>query len=125
MSPELTGTDVPRFSALFKAFSDETRIKILMHLEKKSSRVNDLVDKFNLSQSTISRHLAVLKTAGLVIRQRMGKEVHYSLNPNCIVGCCCRFFGAFSCCAPYLSRGKGQVTKRRHSCEGNRPSRRR
>lgn len=107
MVPDLSCQDVPRFSLLFKAFSDETRIRILMHLEKKAVRVSDLVEKFDLSQSTISRHLGVLKAAGLVTGKRKGKEVHYSLNPNCIVGCCCGFFGAFSCCAPYLGRRRG------------------
>jgi len=119
MVAEIVCADVPKFSLLFKAFSDETRIKILMHLEKKAVRVSDLVDKFDLSQSTISRHLGVLRAAGLVVGKRKGKEVHYSLNPNSLVGCCCGFFGAFSCCAPYISRCRGRGSK-----GGKKPERR-
>lgn len=94
------------FSVLFKAIADETRIKILKHLEKKPTRVSDLVQKFDLSQSTISRHLGVLKAVGLVVGERKGKEVHYELNPNVMAGCCCDFFGSFSCCEPFLTQRK-------------------
>ncbi len=100
------GSHTHDFSNLFKAIADETRIKLLKHLEKKPTRVSDLVSKFNLSQSTISRHLGVLKAAGLVVSHRKGKEVHYELNPNVMVGCCCDFFGSFSCCEPVLVRRK-------------------
>ncbi|UCF77845.1 MAG: winged helix-turn-helix transcriptional regulator [Candidatus Eiseniibacteriota bacterium] len=99
------------FSALFKAISDETRIKILKHLEERPTRVSDLVQKFNFSQSTISRHLGILKAAGLVVGERKGKEVHYTLNPNVMIGCCCDFFGSFSCCKPLLG-GRGKRARR-------------
>jgi len=100
------------FSVLFKAIADETRIKILKHLEKKPTRVSDLVQKFSLSQSTISRHLGVLRAVGLVVGQRRGKEVHYELNPRAIVGCCCDFFGSFSCCKPVLAQRKRRERKK-------------
>jgi DNA-binding transcriptional ArsR family regulator len=112
-----TRRDVDGFSGLFKAISDETRIKILKHLEKKPTRVSDLVKKFDLSQSTISRHLGVLKAAGLVVGQRKGKEVHYELNPNVMVGCCCDFFGSFSCCKPVLVRRKKRGQGGDRKCE--------
>ena len=99
------------FSTLFRAIADETRIKILKHLEKKPTRVSDLVQKFNLSQSTISRHLGVLKGVGLVVGERKGKEVHYELNPKVMAGCCCDFFGSFSCCKPLLTQRKKRDRK--------------
>ncbi|MFH0777790.1 MAG: metalloregulator ArsR/SmtB family transcription factor [Candidatus Eisenbacteria bacterium] len=111
MGARSTQNDSPDFSAVFKAISDPTRIKILTRLNDSPTRVSDLVKMFKLSQSTISRHLGVLKVVGLVFAERKGKEVHYSLNPRRIVGCCCGFFKNFSCCEPYFvgaKRGRGR-----------------
>ena len=86
------------FADLFQALSDETRQRIMVLLDKKDRSVNDLVKEFSLSQPSISRHLLVLKNAGLIQKRREGQQVLYSLNPEKIGLCCCEFFGNFSCC---------------------------
>jgi len=90
--------DIRQFIAAFKALSDETRQKILLMLEEKERSVGEIVDAFDLSQPTISRHLAVLKHVGLVEDRRQGQQVYYHLRPHVLVKCCRDFFRNFSCC---------------------------
>ena len=86
------------FSKLFQAISDEKRRRILWLLEKRDYCVNDLVDMFHLSQSSISKHLTVLKNAGLVSDKRNGQHVYYSLNSENLKSCCREYFKRFECC---------------------------
>jgi len=86
------------FAELFQALSDSTRQRILILLDEKERSAGDLVKEFNLSQPSISRHLSILKNAGLIQKRREGQQVLYSLNPGRISQCCCGFFGNFSCC---------------------------
>jgi len=67
---------------IFKALSDETRLKLLKILEKGEICVCDLVSVLNVSQPKISFHLNVLKEAGLIKDRRQGKWVHYSINDS-------------------------------------------
>ena len=59
---------------VFAALADSTRRAILAHLAGGEATVNELVAPFALSQPTISKHLKVLETAGLVTR---GREAQY------------------------------------------------
>ena len=64
----------------FKALSDPTRREILRMLGKHEMTVNEIVDQFSMSQPSISRHLSVLRQAGLVTAQRDGQNVVYALD---------------------------------------------
>ncbi len=64
----------------FKALSDPTRREILRLLSSRPRTVNEIVEKFELSQPAISRHLAVLRQAGLVSAERAGQSVVYTLD---------------------------------------------
>lgn len=94
----LAPEDIRQFIAAFKALSDETRQKILLMLDEKEHSVGEIVDAFDLSQPTISRHLAVLKHVGLVEDRRQRQQVYYRLRPHALVKCCRDFFRNFSCC---------------------------
>jgi len=64
---------------LFKGLSDPVRLRIFHALVVKGELcVCHLTDALVLPQSTISRHLSVLKNAGLVDAEREGKWVYYS-----------------------------------------------
>ena len=52
---------------VFKALSDATRREILFLLEDKQRNVGEMVTQFDLTQPTISRHLSVLRDAGLIV----------------------------------------------------------
>ncbi len=64
----------------FKALSDPTRREILRLLGRRDMSVGEIVDKFAMSQPSISRHLALLRSAGLVTSRRDGQNVVYGLD---------------------------------------------
>ena len=64
---------------IFKALSDETRLSILALLQQGELCVCDLMAVLELPQSTVSRHLAYLKNAGLVEDRRQGRWMFYRL----------------------------------------------
>jgi ArsR family transcriptional regulator len=65
--------------ALFRGFADETRLRILNLLAAGELCVCDIVEILRLPQSTVSRHLAYLRRAGLVEGTREWKFAHYRL----------------------------------------------
>ncbi|WP_305043992.1 ArsR/SmtB family transcription factor [Geoalkalibacter sp.] len=66
---------------LFKALADETRLRILALLTRGELCVCDLMSILDLPQSTVSRHLAYLRNAGLVVDRRQGVWMYYQLAP--------------------------------------------
>lgn len=70
---------------LFKVFGDTTRIKILCALFEAEMCVCDISNLLNMSQSSISHQLRVLKNAKLVKSRKDGKSVYYSLNDDHII----------------------------------------
>ncbi len=65
---------------IFKAFSDETRLRILKLLEHGELCVCDLVAALDMVQPNISFHLALLRAAGLIRDRKEGKWTHYRLD---------------------------------------------
>ena len=65
---------------IFRALSDETRRAILRTLHDGPQTSGELADQFRSSWPTISRHLAVLRHAGLVLSERRGQAILYELN---------------------------------------------
>lgn len=75
--------DQNTFAALFKALGHPARIAIIQHiLETKSCICGDLVEKFPLSQATISQHLKELKSANIIQGSIEGNSICYCLNPQ-------------------------------------------
>lgn len=70
------------FQKTFKALADPTRREILELLKKERLAAGDIVAEFDLAGATISRHLAILKEAGLVSDFRTGKYIYYELNTS-------------------------------------------
>ncbi len=70
---------VADLDTLFRGFADETRLRILNLLAAGELCVSDIVDILSLPQSTVSRHLAYLRRAGLVEATRELKFAHYRL----------------------------------------------
>ena len=77
-----SGTAVADLSSLFKALSDETRLRILKLLEGGELCVCHVVAAFNMSQSKVSFHLGVLKAAGLLKDRKEGKWMHYRIDDS-------------------------------------------
>jgi len=73
-----------------KAIADETRQKIMAICCCELLSVNDIVEQINVAQPTVSHHLKILKTAGLVRSERHGKKVFYTLNQERMAEGCCQ-----------------------------------
>jgi len=67
------------------ALADPTRILILYHLAEGPRIVTELVDALNIPQSTVSRHLAVLRERDLVNTVRDGASIRYALEDDRII----------------------------------------
>ena len=68
--------------SVFKALSDETRLRIIKLLENGELCVCHIVAAVDMSQSKVSFHLRILKEAGLVKDRRQGKWMRYRLNES-------------------------------------------
>ncbi|OGS06283.1 MAG: hypothetical protein A3J70_15910 [Elusimicrobia bacterium RIFCSPHIGHO2_02_FULL_61_10] len=68
-----------RVNQMFRAFADETRLRILHLLTRGELCVCDIMRVIQASQPKVSRHLSYLKRAGLVTDRRDGRWRHYSL----------------------------------------------
>ena len=79
-----------------KALADETRQKIMGLCCCKWLSVGEIVEELNVSQPTVSHHLGILRSAGLVDSRREGKQVFYSLNQEKIADACCQLAGDFA-----------------------------
>lgn len=100
----MPSAEFARFAVAFQAISHEVRQRLLVLLQERERSVGELVEEFELSQPTISRHLGVLKRAGFVKDRRAGQQVFYSLDEEGIRRCCVEFFSRFQCCAPLIER---------------------
>ena len=71
-----------------KALADETRQKIMQLVCCQWLSVNEIVEQLNVTQPTVSHHLAILREANLVNLREEGKQTFYSLNQERVAFCC-------------------------------------
>ena len=85
--------------AALKALGEETRLRILRLLFKEQLSVNEITERLKLSQYNVSKHLRVMREAGLLESEKQGKQRLYSVasslkadvtaNRNVLdLGCC-------------------------------------
>ena len=67
---------------IFKALSDETRLRIIKLLEQGELCVCDIVAAFDMIQPKVSFHLAALKAAGFLKDRKEGKWMHYKIDDS-------------------------------------------
>ena len=79
-----------------KALADETRQKIMKICCCNWLPVNEIVEHLNVTQPTVSHHLAILREAGLVEVREDGKQTFYRLNQKQITVCCGELRTTFS-----------------------------
>ncbi|MEE9203279.1 MAG: metalloregulator ArsR/SmtB family transcription factor [Dehalococcoidia bacterium] len=71
---------MPELSRLFKALSDDTRLRMLTLLLPGELCVCEIMQALSVSQSRASRNLGILRDAGLLKDRRQGQWVYYSLD---------------------------------------------
>ena len=109
-----TAKKIGEVDLVFRAFSDRTRLRILSMLSGRGEVcVCDIVKTLGLPQPKVSRHLAYLRRAGLVLARKEGLWMHYSIAPartefhRKILGC-------LACCfqdVPELARDAARLEK--------------
>lgn len=66
---------------VIRALSEDTRVEILQVIGNQELNASEIASKFlSHSRPTISHHLQIMKRAGILISQRYGKEIYYSVN---------------------------------------------
>ena len=68
----------------FKALSDPTRRKILELLREKNLSAGEIANHFNISKPSISHHLNLLKNSELILSEKNGQNIFYSLNTTAL-----------------------------------------
>ncbi len=72
-------------NAIFKSLADPTRRAIFERLSRHGEQtVRILTDAAGVSQPAVSKHLRVLKRAGLVRARHQGRQTHYSVRPRAL-----------------------------------------
>jgi ArsR family transcriptional regulator len=69
---------------VFRALADPTRREILRLLRPRDLTAGEIAERFPLAKSTLSGHFAVLKQARLVVAERRGTTIVYSLNASAL-----------------------------------------
>lgn len=71
-----------KVATIFKAFSDENRIRILKQLLTGEKCACVLLDNLHITQPTLSHHMKILCDADIVISRKEGKWTHYSISES-------------------------------------------
>ncbi len=71
-----------------KALADDTRQHIMKICCCRWISVTEIVEHLNVTQPTVSHHLAILREAGLVNVREEGKQTFYQLNQKRLASCC-------------------------------------
>jgi ArsR family transcriptional regulator len=80
-----TGRNYARQAAILKALGSEPRLRIIERLAVGPQCVCQLTELLGVDQSTVSRHLGVLRSAGIVEGTRRGQHVDYRLLTPCVL----------------------------------------
>lgn len=90
-------------AAVIKAMAHPTRLFIVDRLSRGEQCVCELTEMIEADISTVSKHLSVLKNAGIVRDEKRGTQVYYTLEMPCVLN-------FFSCVQSVIkSRAKGQI----------------
>ena len=72
--------DEKRIAAIFKAFCDANRIRIIKLLRSGEKCACKLLEEINVSQPTLSHHMKILCDSEIVVGRKEGKWTHYSIS---------------------------------------------
>ncbi|HYE82779.1 MAG TPA: metalloregulator ArsR/SmtB family transcription factor [Clostridia bacterium] len=70
---------------VFQAIADPTRRELLSLLAEKELPVMEITGHFTMSRTAVSKHLRILKEAGLVSERKTGRETRYKLQPEPLI----------------------------------------
>ncbi|MFZ2510509.1 MAG: metalloregulator ArsR/SmtB family transcription factor [Gordonia sp. (in: high G+C Gram-positive bacteria)] len=79
VASDTSGADHVAASDLLRSLAAPARVAIVLALRENAMCVHELVDALHLNQPQVSQHLKVLKNSGVVVGNRRGREVEYTL----------------------------------------------
>ncbi len=85
------GRDEKLEQKIFQALAAAPRRAILRHLAASSLTAGEIASRFTMAKPSISQHLAILEGAGLVLREKRGQFVHYTLTQKVLEPCLAGF----------------------------------
>jgi len=72
------------YATMFKALADPTRVAVMRMLTVEKRCACQILERFAITQPTLSHHMAILVAAGLVLAERRGKWVFYGVNGQAV-----------------------------------------
>ncbi len=88
---------------IIKAMGHPTRLFIVDELSKRERCVCDLTEMVGADISTVSKHLSILRAAGIVLDEKRGNQVFYSLRVPCVL----KFFDCVGAVMKSLAEEEG------------------
>jgi len=107
-------------ASVFKALADPTRRQILHDLRDGELSAGEIASRFPIKGPSVSRHLAILKAAGLVDERRDANRIMYSLVQDRLALCVGEFLSTV--CPEQIVLRRRRVTRPRKATRGERPS---
>jgi DNA-binding transcriptional ArsR family regulator len=71
---------------IMKALAHKSRLYIVSMLENGEKNVQEMTTELEVDMSTVSRHLSVLKNAGIIVAEKRKNQIFYTLKTRCVLG---------------------------------------
>jgi ArsR family transcriptional regulator len=84
----LTDEMIPKVVERLRAIADESRVRLLLRLRRGHCNVSTLVIELGMNQASVSKHLSVLRQAGLVEVHRRGTQAVYRIRDDSVFDMC-------------------------------------
>jgi len=86
--PHIITSELDAIAAMLKALSDTSRLRILQVLHEGEASVGEIVERTQLTQANVSKHLKLLKQVHLVALRKEGTQVFYRMSDPCVGELC-------------------------------------
>jgi ArsR family transcriptional regulator len=109
MMTAITPAKYKKQARILKALGHPTRLFIVDELARGERNVRELTDMIGVEMPTVSRHLSILRDAGILADDKRGLQVFYRLSVPCVLN--------FFQCVEAVQRGEGKKAKRTAALE--------
>jgi ArsR family transcriptional regulator len=86
--PLLTEAELDHLATRFKLLGEQMRLRILQAVCHEAKSVNEIVEATGSTQANVSKHLALLATAGILSRKKEGQCVYYGMKDAMVMQLC-------------------------------------
>jgi ArsR family transcriptional regulator len=96
---------------LFKALADPNRVAMLVHIAENRGEqtVSEVARGFSIDISVVSRHLSILRDAGILQAEKRGREIFYSVRIAALVDTLRQLADALESCCPFDGQDNDQA----------------